>query len=97
LAGAVLDPVASSTSSTSEGGPVLSSWPWLRSLSWPVPCLMLWLLICSPGDGCGQFHQRSRAGAVVLVVVAVVVLAGAVLTSSNSSTSKAGPVLLPWS
>jgi hypothetical protein len=26
VAGAVLDPVASSTSSTSEGGPALSSW-----------------------------------------------------------------------
>jgi hypothetical protein len=40
---------------------------------------MLRLLICSPGDGCGKIHQRSRAGAVVLAVVAVVVLAGAVL------------------
>jgi hypothetical protein len=30
---------------------------------------MLWLLICSPGDGCGQFQQRSRAGAAALVVI----------------------------
>ncbi len=44
-----------------------------------------------------QFRQQGRAGAVALVVIMAGVLAGAVLTSSNRSTSKAGPVLLPWS
>jgi hypothetical protein len=46
LACAVFDPVDSSTSSTSEAGPVSSPWPWLRSvpcsMMWPVPCLIRW-------------------------------------------------------
>ncbi len=39
---------------------------------------MLRLLICSSGDGCGQFHQRSRPGAAALVVI----VAGAVLDAT---------------
>ncbi len=92
LAGAVLDPVASSTSSTSKSGPVLSSWPWLRSLSWPLPCLIRW-----PD---GQLHQQERAGAAALVVIVAGVLVGVVLdpaASSTSSTSKGGPALSSWS
>jgi hypothetical protein len=61
---------------------------------------MLWLLICSPNDGCGQFHQRRRAGAAALVVIMAGVLAGVVLdpiASSTSSTSKSGPALSSWS
>jgi hypothetical protein len=88
VAGAVLDAVASSTS---KGGPVLSPWSWLRSASWPVPCLIRWPY--------GQLHQRSWAGAAALVVIVAGVLAGAVLDpmpSSTSSTSKSGPVLLSW-
>ncbi len=58
--------------------------------------MMLRLLICSPGDGCGKIHQQERPGAVVLAVVAVVAVAGAVLdpmASSTSSTSEGGPAL----
>jgi hypothetical protein len=40
---------------------------------------MLQLLICSPGDGCGQIHQQGRPGAVALVVIVAGVLAGGVL------------------
>jgi hypothetical protein len=53
-------------------------------------------LICSPGDGCGKIHQRSRAGAAALIVI----VAGAVLdpvASSTSSTSEGGPALSSWS
>jgi hypothetical protein len=63
---------------------------------------MRWLLICSPGDGCGQlhqFHQQGQAGAVALIVLLAGVLAGAVLddmASSISSTSGAGSALSPW-
>ncbi len=89
VGGAVFDPVVSSTSKSAA---VLSPWSWLRS----VPCLMRWLLICSPGDGCGQIQQQERAGVVALVVVAVDAVFDPV-DGSTRSTSKAGPVLSPWS
>jgi hypothetical protein len=56
---------------------------------------MLRLLICSPGDGCGQFHQRRWAGAAALVVIVAGAVAGVVALVAIVAGAVAGVVLDP--
>jgi hypothetical protein len=84
-AGVMLDTVASSTRSSSEAGPALLPWSWLRSVSWLVSCSIRWPVLPDPAAKLGWR------------CVLVVIVAGVVLDAVVSSTSKGGPVRVPWS